>query len=164
MTTEPSTPVSVEFWCDLVCSESNALLDDVEQLRTRVEVRIRHFPMVAHTWAVPAAQVAEEGRSQGVYWSVAVAILNSFDEVHGVEDLVRLAAHGGADSTQVRRALMDGRHAGAVARDYRLGRDLGLTRAPSLIVHGHARPARLDAFGRRHDVLIEVETMLESLT
>ena len=157
----PPIPTGVELWCDLICPDCSAILDDLEVLQRRVELRFRHFPLVSHTWAVPAAQVAEEGRVQGVLWPVVHAILSGNDEVSSPDDLVVMAQRGGASPTAVRRALADGRHAGAVARDYREGRAFGITGTPTFVVQGPGGPVRLDG-GRSQEGLVEaVEALLD---
>lgn len=157
----PTTQPGVELWCDLLCPDCADILDDLDRLQRRTDVRFRHFPLVTHTWAVPAAQVAEEARAQRVLWPVVRAILASNHEVSSPDDLVRVAQRGGASATAVRRALADGRHSGAVSRDYHEGRALGITGTPTFVVQGPGAPVRLDG-GRRHDGLAEaVEALLE---
>lgn len=158
----PTTDPGVEVWCDLLCPDCAALLDDIEALRARTEVRLRHFPLVAHIWAVPAAHVAEEARSQGVLWPVVTAILAGSAEIHSPEDLVVTAQRGGASVTQVRRALADGRHAATVARDYRTGRALGIPGTPTITVKGPGGPVLLDGGRTQRGLRTAVEALLET--
>lgn len=158
----PPTEPGVDLWCDLLCPDCAAILDDIEVLRARTEVRLRHFPLVAHTWAVPAAQVAEEARAQDVLWPVVQAILAANGEIHSPDDLVLTAQHGGASVTAVRRALADGRHAGAVARDYRQGRALGIPGTPTLMVQGPGGAVLLDGGRTQRGLRVAAEALLET--
>ena len=161
-TAHPVLESGVELWCDLLCPDCAAMLDDIEALRERVEVRFRHFPLVVHTWAVPAAQVAEEARAQGVLWPVVTAILAANSEIRSPDDLFTTAQRGGASVTQVRRALTDGRHAGAVARDYRHGRALGVPGTPTITVQGPGGPILLDGGRTRQGLRTAVEALVET--
>ena len=162
--TLPVTDPGVELWCDLLCSDCAAILDDIDLLQRRVPLRLRHFPLVAHTWAVPAAQVAEEARAQGVLWPVVQAILAANGEIHSPEDLVLTAQHGGASTTAVRRALADGRHAGTVARDYRHGRALGIPGTPTVVVKGPGGTVMLDGGRTQVGLRVAAEALLETFT
>ena len=139
------------------------MLDDIEALRERTEVRFRHFPLVVHTWAVPAAQIAEEARVQNVLWPVVTAMLASNGQIHSPDDLVATAQRGGAAVTPVRRALADGRHAGAVARDYRQGRALGVPGTPTITVQGHGGAIVLDGGRTQTGLRAAVEALVETL-
>jgi predicted DsbA family dithiol-disulfide isomerase len=149
----------VELWCDLLCPDCSAILDDLDRVQSRTSVRLRHFPLVSHTWAVPAAQIAEEARAQGVLWPVVRAILASNGDVSSPDDLVRMAERGGAGSIALRRALADGRHAGAVSRDYHEGRAMGITGTPTFVVQGPGAPVRLDG-GRSQQGLVDAVVAL----
>jgi predicted DsbA family dithiol-disulfide isomerase len=157
----PVTTPGVELWCDLICPDCSALLDDLERLHARTEIRYRHFPLVTHTWAVPAAQVAEEARAQGVLWPVVRAILAANAEISSPDDLVRMAERGGAIPAAVRRALADGRHSGTIGRDYHQGRALGVTGTPTFIVQGPGGPIRLDGGRTRDGLLDAVDALLD---
>lgn len=158
----PATEPGLELWCDLLCPDCAAMLDDIEALRARTDVRLRHFPLVAHTWAVPAAQVAEEARAQDMLWPVVQAILAANGEIHSPDDLVLTAQRGGASVTAVRRALADGRHAGTVARDYRQGRALGIPGTPTIVVQGLGGPVILDGGRTQRGLRVAVEALLET--
>lgn len=158
------TEPGVELWCDLLCPDCAAVLDDIELLRQRVALRLRHFPLVIHTWAVPAAQVAEEARAQGVLWPVVQAILAANSQLHSPEDLVVMAQRGGASVAAVRRALADSRHAGTVARDYRQGRALGIPGTPSIVVQGPGGPVVLDGGRTQTGLRVAAEALLEAFS
>lgn len=158
----PASWPGVELWCDLMCPDCAGILDDLERLQARAEVRFRHFPQVSHTWAVPAAQVAEEARVQGMLWPVVRAILATNAEIRSADDLVATAERGGIGRVAVRRALGDGRHAGSVARDYRDGRVMGVTGTPTIVVQGPGGPVILDG-GRSQDGLLPAaEALIEA--
>jgi predicted DsbA family dithiol-disulfide isomerase len=158
----PTTEPGVELWCDLLCPDCAAMLDDIELLRQRTPLRLRHFPLVAHTWAVPAAQVAEEARAQDMLWPVVQAILAANTDIRSPDDLVLTAQRGGASVTAVRRALADGRHAGTVARDYRHGRSLGIPGTPTIVMQGPGGPVVLDGGRTQRGLRVAAEALLET--
>jgi predicted DsbA family dithiol-disulfide isomerase len=92
---------------------------------------------------------------------VVRAILAANGEVSSPDDLVRMAERGGAIPTAVRRALADGRHSGAIARDYNDGRALGITGTPTLVVQGPGGPVRLDGGRSQEGLLDAVEALLD---
>lgn len=158
----PTSHPGVELWCDLLCPDCAAFLDDLDQLQQRVQVRFRHFPLVKHIWAVPAAQVCQEARVQGLEWPVVKAILASVGEISSPDDLVTAARRGGASAVAVRRALADGRHGAAVARDYREGRALGVTGTPTLVVQGPGGPVLLSGASDQTGLLVAALALLEA--
>jgi predicted DsbA family dithiol-disulfide isomerase len=96
-----------------------------------------------------------------VLWPVVRAILAANGEVSSPDDLVRMAERGGATPTAVRRALADGRHSGAIARDYHDGRALGITGTPTFVVQGPGGPVRLDGGRTQEGLLDAVEALLD---
>lgn len=132
--------VVVDWWVDLACSDVADGVEELDELREElgdsVVVRIRHFPLVSHVWAVAAAQCQVEAQAQGRGREFALHALAMIDEVEGPGDYVELAEHLGLDADEVASALFDGRHAAAVAQDAAEGRALGVTGTPTFVVDG----------------------------
>jgi predicted DsbA family dithiol-disulfide isomerase len=138
--TSPEGAVVVDWWCDLACSDSAASLEVLDELRDRfgdaVEVRLRHFPLTEHVWAVAAAQCHVAVSAQGRGEAYAAHALATIDTIEGPADYVDLAEFLGADSDEVAAALFDGRHASEVRDDHDAGRALGVAGTPTFVVDG----------------------------
>jgi predicted DsbA family dithiol-disulfide isomerase len=136
----PEGALVVDWWCDLACpdcADSVEVLDELrDQVGDAVHVRLRHFPLTNHVWAVAAAQCAEEARAQGRGEEYAVHALAGLDAIEGPADYVELAEHLGLDADAVAEALFDGRHAAQVRRDHDEGRALGVRGTPTFVVDG----------------------------
>jgi predicted DsbA family dithiol-disulfide isomerase len=132
--------VVLDWWCDLACPDcatSVELLDDLrERYADDLEIRLRHFPLTNHVWAVAAAQCQVEADAQGMGPTYAAHALAALDTIEGPADYVELAEHLGIDDEEVAVALFDGRHAGTVRRDADEGRKLGVTGTPTFVVDG----------------------------
>ena len=130
----------VDWWCDLACPDCSDGLEVLDELRDRfgddLDVRLRHFPLTNHVWAVAAAQCHAEAAAQGQGEAFAAMALSTADAIDGPADYVELAEHLGLDADSVADALFDGRHAGAVRRDHDEGRELGVTGTPTFVVDG----------------------------
>lgn len=156
--------VVLDWWCDLACPDCATSVELLDELRERygddLEIRLRHFPLTNHVWAVAAAQCQVEAAAQQMGPTYAVHALAAIDTIEGPADYVELAEHLGIDEDEVAVALFDGRHAGAVGRDADEGRRLGVTGVPTFVVDGFLVGAgdtldgALDAVARRIDAAL----------
>lgn len=132
--------VVLDWWVDLACPDvldSAEILDELrEELGDSIVVRLRHFPLVSHVWAVAAAQCQVEAAAQGRGEDFAAHALAQHETIEGPGDYVELAEHLGLDADEVALALFDGRHAAAVKADHDAGRALGVTGTPTFVVDG----------------------------
>jgi predicted DsbA family dithiol-disulfide isomerase len=132
--------VLLDWWVDLACPDVAASAELVESLRDQfgdgLAVRIRHFPLVGHVWAVAAAQCQCEAAAQGRGEEYAAHALAVQGDIEGPADYVDLAEHLGIDADEVALALLDGRHSRAVRDDAEEGRALGVRGTPSFVVAG----------------------------
>jgi predicted DsbA family dithiol-disulfide isomerase len=132
--------VVVDWWCDLACPDCTDGLEINEALRDRfgdrVVIRLRHFPLTNHVWAVAAAQCQCEAAAQGQGEAYAAHAISTIDEIDGPADYVELAEHIGLDADAVAEALFDGRHASTVRDDHDAGRALGVVGTPTWVVDG----------------------------
>lgn len=130
----------VDWWCDLACPDCAASVEILDELGDRfgdaVDVRLRHFPLTQHVWAVAAAQCQVAVAAQGRGEAYAAHALATLDTIEGPADYVDLAEFLGADSDEVAAALFDGRHARAVREDHDAGRALGVVGTPTFVVDG----------------------------
>jgi predicted DsbA family dithiol-disulfide isomerase len=135
-----SGAVVLDWWCDLACRDCAESVELLEEVRDRfgddVEVRLRHFPLTNHVWAVAAAQCQLEAEAQGQGRAYTAHALATREEMEGPADYVDLLAHLGLDEEEGALALFDGRHASAVRADHDAGRALGVTGTPTFVVDG----------------------------
>ena len=130
----------LEGWCDLACPDCRDGLEILDELKDRfgdrLSIRMRHFPLVMHVWAVAAAQCTVAASAQGRGDEFAAHALNACDQIEGPADYVELAEHLGLDEDAIAEALFDGRHSEAVAVDHEEGRALGVVSTPTFVVDG----------------------------
>ncbi len=135
-----SGAVVLDWWCDLACDDCADTVELLEDLRDRfgddLDIRLRHFPLTDHVWAVAAAQCQCEADVQGRGMTYAAHALSAVDTIEGPADYVDLAEHLGLDEEVVALALFDGRHASRVRADHDAGRRLGVTATPTFVVDG----------------------------
>lgn len=132
--------VLVDWWCDLACPDCAAAVEMLDELRERfgdgMTVRLRHFPLTNHVWAVAAAQCQCAAAEQGQGEAFAALALATIDDIDGPADYVDLAEHLGIDEEAVAEALFDGTYASRVRADHDAGRALGVTGTPTFVVDG----------------------------
>jgi predicted DsbA family dithiol-disulfide isomerase len=132
--------VLLDLWCDLACPDCAAALELLDELRERfgdgLAVRLRHFPLPNHVWAVAAAQCQCAAAEQGQGEAFTALALATIDEIEGPADYVDLAEHLGLDEEAVAGALFDGTYADQVRSDHDSGRALGVRGTPTFVVDG----------------------------
>ncbi|MEU9983648.1 DsbA family protein [Streptomyces sp. NPDC050856] len=166
-TTGPATgtPLVLDVWCELQCSDCHAALADLRALRARyedrLEVRLRHFPLEKHRHAYAAAQAAEEAVAQGKGWPYAEAVLARTEELasRGEPVLLEVAAELGLDAEEFDTALIDGRHLLIVDADQAEGRAIGVTGTPTYVIGGE----RLDGGTSQEGLRGRIEEIADRL-
>jgi predicted DsbA family dithiol-disulfide isomerase len=130
----------LDWWCDLQCPDCRDGLEILDALQERfgdsLVLRLRHFPLTNHVWAVAAAVSQLAAAQQGRGEDYTAHALNAIDEIEGPADYVELAEHLGLDADAVAEALFDGVLASAVRDDYEAGRALGVLSTPTYVVDG----------------------------
>jgi len=132
--------VLLDLWCDLACPDCADSLELLDELRQRfgdaLTVRLRHFPLTNHVWAVAAAQCQCAAAAQGQGEAFTALALATIAEIEGPADYVDLAEHLGLDEEAVAEALFEGTYADQVRADHDAGRDLGVRGTPTFVVDG----------------------------
>lgn len=156
--------VLLDLWCDLACPDCAEALELLDELRERfgdgLAVRLRHFPLTSHVWAVAAAQCqcAAEAQGQGeAFLALALATLH---EIDGPADYVELAEHLGLDEEAVALALLEGTYAERVSADAAAGRELGVRGTPTFAVDGLLVHAGETLEGARDALVTRIERAL----
>ena len=156
--------VVVDWWCDLACPDCTDSVEINEALRDRfgdrVLIRLRHFPLTSHVWAVAAAQCQSEAAAQGQGEAYAAQALAIMDTVDGPADYVELAEHLGLDPDEVAEALFDGRHASTVRDDHDAGRALGVVGTPTWVVDGLLVDASASLDGAQNALELRIASTL----
>jgi protein-disulfide isomerase len=139
---DTSSSLVLDVWCDLQCTDCPSALEDLRALRarygSRLELRLRHFPLEKHPHAFAAAQAAEEAAAQGQGWPYAEAVLTRTEELSalGEPTLLAVARELGLDVDEFDTALIDGRHTLAVDADQAEGKAIGVTGTPTYVIDG----------------------------
>lgn len=125
-----------DFECPY-CAMAVPVVDSLVVLYgNRVRVAYRHYPLPMHPHAERAAQAAVEAQRQGAFWGYHDLLFRNQDRLTDV-DLIGYADSLDLDTDAFREALQNGWHAGAVARDRALGRELAVTGTPTFFVNGY---------------------------
>jgi predicted DsbA family dithiol-disulfide isomerase len=156
--------VVLDLWCDLACPNCADALELVDELRQRfgdaLAVRLRHFPLTSHVWAVAAAQCQCAAAAQGQGEAFTALALANIAEIEGPADYVDLAEHLGLDEEAVAESLFEGTYAARVGADHDAGRDLGVRGAPTFVVDGLLVDASSTRDGAREALVTRIERLL----
>lgn len=142
-------PVTLVEYGDYECPFTRAAAEVVDAVRARLgrqlRVVFRHFPLPEiHPLAQGAAEAAESGAAQNVFWPLHAALLRGPVALEP-DDLVEHARRSGvADLDRFRRELADHRHAAAVEEDVEGGRRGGVRATPTFFVSGARYEGPLD--------------------
>ncbi|MEW2630541.1 DsbA family protein [Streptomyces sp. NPDC048389] len=159
------SPVVLDVWCELQCSDCHSALDDLRALRARygdrLELRLRHFPLDKHKHAFTAAQAAEEAAAQGQTWPYVEAVLARTEELatRGEPLLLEVARELGLDDEEFDTALIDGRHILIVDADQAEGKAIGVTGTPTYVIGGE----RLDGGKSQKGLRARIEEITDRL-
>ena len=156
--------VLLDLWCDLACPDCADSLELLDELRERfgdgLAVRLRHFPLTNHVWAVAAAQCQCAAAEQGQGEAFTALALATLAEIEGPADYVDLAEHLGLDEEAVAAALFEGTYAEQVRADHDAGRDLGVRGTPTFVVDGLLVDASDTLDGARDALTTRIERAL----
>jgi predicted DsbA family dithiol-disulfide isomerase len=156
--------VVLDLWCDLACPDCGDALELLDELRERFDdglvVRLRHFPLTNHVWAVAAAQCQCAAAAQGRGEAFTALALATIAEIQGPADYVDLAEHLGLDEEAVAEALFDGTYADVVLADHDSGRDLGVRGTPTFVVDGLLVDASATLDGARDALVTRIQRAL----
>ena len=156
--------VLLDLWCDLACPDCSDALELLDELRDkfgdRLAVRLRHFPLTSHVWAVAAAQCQCAAEAQGQGEAFTALALATLDAIDGPADYVELAEHLGLDEEVVALALFEGTYAGRVSADADAGRELGVRGTPTFVVDGLLVDAGDTLDGARDALVTRIERAL----
>ncbi|MFJ2649402.1 DsbA family protein [Streptomyces sp. NPDC087420] len=159
----PADPVILDFWCELQCPDCRHALEDLRALRerygSRLEPRLRHFPLEKHRHAFAAAQAAEEAFEQGQGWAYVEAVLARTDDLaaKGEPVLLEIAGGLGLDAEEFDTALIDGRHILIVDADQAEGKAIGVTGTPTYVIDGE----RLDGGTSQEGLRARIEAIVD---
>ena len=156
--------VVLDLWCDLACPDCADSLELLDELRERfgdgLVVRLRHFPLTNHVWAVAAAQCQCAAAAQGQGEAFTALALATIADIEGPADYVDLAEHLGLDEEAVAEALFEGTYANEVRDDHDAGRELGVRGTPTFVVDGLLVDAGDTLDGAREALVTRIERAL----
>jgi predicted DsbA family dithiol-disulfide isomerase len=156
--------VVLDLWCDLACPDCADALELLDELRERfgdgLSVRLRHFPLTNHVWAVAAAQCQCAAAAQGQGEAFTALALANIADIEGPADYVDLAEHLGLDEEAVAESLFEGTYAALVRADHDAGRDLGVRATPTFVVDGLLVDASSTLDGARAALVTRIDRVL----
>lgn len=159
-------PVVLDWWCDLQCPDCRDALELLDELQERygdrLVLRLRHFPLTNHVWAVAAAVCQLAAAAQGRGEDFTAHALGAVDEIEGPADYVELAEHLGLDADAVAEALFVGDLAEDVRADHEQGRALGVLSTPTFVVDGLLVDASDTLDGAREALLPRLDAALRA--
>jgi protein-disulfide isomerase len=168
MNDSPAARTAVlDVWCDLQCPDCSSALADQRILRarygTRLELRLRHFPLEKNRHAFAAAQAAEEaaaqGQGRGRAFAEAVPARTGELAARGEPVLLETARELGLDVEEFDTALIDGRHILIVDADQAEGKAIGVTGTPTYVIDGE----RLDGGKNQEGLRERIEEIADRL-
>lgn len=140
----PQAPVTLVMYGDFQCpackEEAELIARAWNEIRTRVQLVFRHYPLDTHRHAFLAARYAEAAAQQDRFWDMynllyaEQALWSSTPDAAQV--IERLAAEAGLDVTQLRRDIDSAALRDKIIADQRGGTRAGVRATPSLFVNG----------------------------
>ncbi len=129
------------------CVRADATLRELEQrYGPKLRIVYKHFPLVFHTAARPAAIAMEAARRQGQFWAYQAAIYERARELQDDDEvLADIAAQLGLDVDRFLADLEDPALEARVDADIQQAEALGITGTPNFLINGYplrgAQPA-----------------------
>ena len=138
-----ATVIIVEF-SDFQCPFCARFLPTLERAKTeyagKLRVVYRHLPPSSiHPYAQKAAEASLCAADQGKFRALH-DLMFAEQQALEVPDLKEKARRLGLDAAEFDRCPDQGRHEGAVRRDFLAGEALGITGTPALFINGRSLP------------------------
>ncbi len=133
-------PVTIVEFSDFQCPFCRRAEDSLKQLRSRYQGKLRlvyrDFPLEqAHPQALAAAEAARCAAEQGKFWDYHDALFAN-QAALAVDKLKATAARLKLDSPSFNKCLDSAKYLGAVKKDAREGRRLGIRATPAFFING----------------------------
>jgi protein-disulfide isomerase len=135
----PMAPVTIVEFSDFQCPFCGAAHPDLSRLLRefdgQVKLVFKHFPLSAHSRAIPAARAAEAAAKQGKFWEMHDAL---FEHQRALEDadLERYAQLVGLDMERFKTDVASKEIEERVDADRKQGEALKLEGTPTVFVNG----------------------------
>jgi predicted DsbA family dithiol-disulfide isomerase len=134
-TAEVTIVVFSDFQCPHCAKAHPALVRVLGAHEGKVRLAFKHFPLLGHARALPAARAAEAARLQDRFWEMHDALFEHQDALEDA-DLERYAAAVGLDLARFRADVASRGVQARIDADLREGAGLGVGGTPTLFVNG----------------------------
>ncbi len=140
-------PITIVEFTDYQCPYCHRAQDTVEQILEEYEGRVRlvhlDYPLGNHSGAIPAARGARCAGEQGRFWDYHRSLMTQKGALDDA-DLTARAASLKLDGKAFSTCLASDRHDEAIAAEFDLGSEVGVTGTPAYFINGRlvsgARP------------------------
>lgn len=158
-------PVTLVEFSDFQCPFCSRGAETVIELKKKygekkLKVVFMQFPLPMHQNALPAAELSECIRDQGVdkFWKFHDIAFKNQDKLDG-PSLLKYAKQSGADDKKVDACFKAGTHKDAVKKSMEYGEKIGVRSTPTFFVNGQmvAGALPVDSFSEMIDEEIEAK-------
>lgn len=136
----PMAGLTIVEFSDFECPHCGAahpvLARVLEEFNGKVNLAFKHFPLPAHTHAVPAARAAYAAQLQGKFWEMADQLFEHQRELSD-EKIASLAKGIGLDMSKFDADRNSDAALNRVEADKKEGVGIGVQGTPSLYINGH---------------------------
>jgi protein-disulfide isomerase len=135
---EATAPLAIiefsDFQCPFCRRLQKTIADELARHPGQVSVRYRHYPLIGHSLAFPAAVAAECAARQGHFESLANLIFQHQDSLASIGWTALARRAGVADTVSFALCRKDPEIQRRIAADVAAGQRLGLTGTPALVI------------------------------
>jgi RNA polymerase sigma factor (sigma-70 family) len=151
----PKAPVTIIVWSEFQCPFCARVVPTLVELEKsypdKVRIAWRHLPLAFHESAQLASEAALAAGEQGKFWAMHDRLFAQPERL----DPAALEEHAralGLDVPRWRAALDSGKYRARVEADGQLGKDAGVTGAPTFFINGERLTGAMPAHAFKHRV------------
>jgi len=134
-------PVQMIIYSDFECPYCARFVDTIEKVKAefgdKVAITFRHFPLVFHKEAVPAAIASECAAEQGKFWEMHDKLFeDNENKKFNAEEFKKDAGELGLDQAKFNQCLDTNKYKEKVQRQMLEGKSVGVTGTPTTFING----------------------------
>lgn len=134
-------PVQMIIYSDFECPYCARFVDTIEKVKAgfgdKVAITFRHFPLVFHKEAMPAAVASECAAEQGKFWEMHNKLFeDNENKKFNKEEFKNDAKELGLDQAKFNQCLDTNKYKEKVQKQMLEGKNAGVTGTPTTFVNG----------------------------